>query len=57
MSKGGDNREEQRAHIRQAQREGKSAGDAGLSTGAHRQLDHGDREQAIQEMHEEKGKS
>ncbi len=56
MSKGGDNRE-QRAHIRQAQREGKSAGDAGLSTGAHRQLDNGDREQAITELHEEKGKS
>ncbi len=56
MSKGGDNRE-QRAHIRQAAREGKSAGDAGLSTGAHRQPDHGDREQAIEQMHAEKGKS
>ncbi len=56
MSKGGDNREE-RAHIRQAAREGKSAGDAGVSTGAHSRLDHGDQEQAISEMHAEKGKS
>ncbi len=56
MSKGGDNRE-QRAHIRQAQREGKSAGDAGLSTGAHRQLEHGDEQAAKEEMHREKGKS
>ena len=56
MSKGGDNRE-QRAHIRKAARDGKSAGEAGLSTGAHRQLDHGDQEQALDEMHAEKGKS
>ena len=56
MSKGGDNRE-QRAHIRQAAREGKSAGDAGLSTGSHRQRDHGDQEQAIDDLHAEKGKS
>ena len=56
MSKGGDNRE-QRAHIRQAERDGKTAGEAGVSTGAHRQLDHGDQEQAIQELHAEKGKS
>ena len=56
MSKGGDNRE-QRAHIRQAAREGKSAGEAGLSTGAHRQLDHGDQEQAVSELHAEKSKS
>jgi hypothetical protein len=56
MSKGGDNRE-QRAHIRQAAREGKSAGDAGLSTGSHRQVDHGDEEQALAEMHQEKGKT
>lgn len=56
MSKGGDNRE-QRAHIRQAAKDGKTAGEAGLSTGAHRQLDHGDREQAIDEMHAQKGKS
>ena len=56
MSKGGDNRE-QRAHIRQAAREGKSAGDAGLSTGAHRQLAHGDGQQALEELHAEKGKS
>ena len=56
MSKGGDNRE-QRAHIRQAAKEGKSAGDAGLSTGAHRQLENGDQDQAIEEMHQEKGKS
>ena len=56
MSKGGDNRE-QRAHIRKAARDGKSAGDAGVSTGAHRQLDHGDQQQAIDELHAEKGKS
>ena len=56
MSKGGDNRE-QRAHIRQAAREGKSAGDAGVSTGAQRQLGHGDPEQAVEEMHDQKGKS
>jgi hypothetical protein len=37
MSKGGDNRE-QRAHIRQAARDGKSAGEAGVSTGAQRQV-------------------
>jgi hypothetical protein len=56
MSKGGDNRQ-QRAHIRQAAREGKSAGDAGVSTGAHRQLDNGDQEQAIDQMHQDKGKT
>jgi hypothetical protein len=56
MSKGGDNRE-QRAHIRKAAREGKSAGEAGLSTGAHRQLEHGDQEQELDQMHAEKGKS
>jgi hypothetical protein len=56
MSKGGDNRE-QRAHIREAARDGKSAGDAGLSTGAHRQLDNGDEAQAIEELHADKGKS
>jgi len=56
MSKGGDNRE-QRALIRKAERDGKSAGDAGLSTGAHRQLDNGDREQAVEELHQQKGKT
>ncbi len=56
MSKGGDNRE-QRAHIREAAKDGKSAGDAGLSTGAHRQLDNGDQQQAIEEKHAERGKS
>ena len=56
MSKGGDNRE-QRAHIRQAAKEGKSAGDAGLSTGSHRQLDNGDQDQAKEELHQQKGKS
>jgi hypothetical protein len=56
MSKGGDNRE-QRAQIRDAAREGKSAGEAGLSTGAHRQIGHGDQDQAIEQMHAEKGKS
>ncbi len=56
MSKGGGDRE-QRAHIRQAAREGKSAGDAGLSTGAHRQLEHGDEQQAKDLTHQQKGKS
>jgi hypothetical protein len=56
MSKGGDNRE-QRAHIRQAARDGKSAGEAGVSTGAQRQREHGDPDQALEEMHQEKGKS
>jgi hypothetical protein len=56
MSKGGDNRE-QRAHIRQAQREGKGAGEAGVSTGADHQLGHGDQEQARQDLHAEKGKT
>ena len=56
MSKGGDNRE-QRAHVRQAAREGKSAGEAGVSTGADRQIGHGDQEQARQELHAEKGKT
>jgi hypothetical protein len=36
-SKGGDNRE-QRAHIRQAARDGEGAGEAGVSTGAQRQI-------------------
>ena len=54
MTKGGDNRE-QRAHIRQAAREGKSPGEAGASTGAQRQLGHGHPEQAVAELHEERG--
>ncbi len=56
MSKGGDNRE-QRAHIRQAERDGKSAGEAGVSTGADRQIGHGDQKQAVDDLHAEKGKS
>ncbi len=56
MSKGGDNRE-QRAHIRQAERDGKSAGEAGVSTGADRQIGHGDQQQAVDDLHAEKGKS
>ncbi len=56
MAKGGDNRA-QRAQIRQAARQGKSAGDAGVSTGANRQIDHGDSEQAVEDMHREQGKS
>ena len=56
MSKGGDNRE-QRAQIHKAAREGQNAGDAGLSTGAHRQLGHGDEEQALDQLHAEKGKT
>ena len=56
MSKGGDNRE-QRAHIREAAREGKSAGEAGVSTGADRQLGHGDPQAQKDELHAEKSKS
>lgn len=56
MSKGGDNRE-QRAHIRQAARGGKTAGEGGVSTGAQRQIGHGDAEQALAELHQEKGKT
>jgi hypothetical protein len=56
VSKGGDNRE-QRAKIREAHREGLTAGEAGLSTGANRQPDHGDQQAAKEELHREKGKS
>ena len=56
MSKGGDDREK-RAHIREAAREGKSAGEAGLSTGADTQIGHGDQASAREGLHAEKGKS
>jgi hypothetical protein len=56
MSKGGDDRE-QRAHIRQAARDGRGAGEAGVSTGADRQIGHGDQEQAVADLHAEKGKT
>jgi hypothetical protein len=56
MSKGGDNRE-QRAHIRQAAREGKGAGEAGVSTGAAQQIGHGDQQAQKDAMHEQKGKT
>ena len=56
MSKGGDNRE-QRAHIRQANKEGKSAGEAGVSTGAQRQIGHGDQQAQKDELHREHGKT
>ncbi len=56
MSKGGDNRE-QRAHIRQAAKEGKTAGEAGVSTGADHQIGHGDAQAQKDGMHAEKGKS
>ena len=56
MSKGGDNRE-QRARIRQAAREGQSAGEAGVSTGADKQIGHGDEEAQKEELHREKGKT
>ncbi len=56
MSKGGDNRE-QRAHIRKAAKEGKSAGEAGVSTGADRQIGHGDEQAQKDEMHADKSKS
>ena len=56
MSKGGDNRE-QRAHIREAAKEGKSASEAGVSTGADRQIGHGDQAGERDRLHAEKGKS
>ena len=56
MSKGGDNRE-QRARIREAAREGKSAGEAGLSTGADKQIGHGDEQAQLDQLHEDKGKT
>ena len=56
MSKGGDNRE-QRAHIRKAAKEGKGAGDAGVSTGADQQIGHGDQQAQKDAMHAQKGKS
>ena len=56
MTKGGDNRE-QRAKIREAEREGKSAGEAGVSTGAGKQIGHGDPQADKEQMHAEKGKS
>ena len=55
MSKTGDNRE-QRAKIREAEREGKSASEAGLSTGAHKQDNHG-AQQSTEDLHREKGKT
>jgi hypothetical protein len=56
MSKGGDNRR-QRAHVRQSVRDGESAGEAGLSTGAQRQIGHADQEQAVVRLHAEKAKT
>ena len=56
MSKGGDNRE-QRAHIRQAASEGKGAGEAGVSTGADKQIGHGDNDGSAPEMHGKSSKT
>ena len=56
MSKGGDNRE-QRAKIRQAEKSGQSASEAGLSTGAGKQRGAGDEQADKDAMHAEKGKS
>lgn len=56
MTKHGDNRE-RRAHIREAAREGKTAGEAGLSTGADKQEGHGDQEAQTEQLHREKGKT
>jgi hypothetical protein len=53
MSKGGDNRE-QRAKIREAERDGRSAGDAGLSTGADKQIGH-HQQLTDEELHEAQG--
>ena len=55
MPKGGDNRE-RRARIREAEREGQMAGEAGLSTGADKQTGHG-QQTSPEELHEEKGKT
>ncbi|MDP9421056.1 MAG: hypothetical protein M3P53_13100 [Actinomycetota bacterium] len=55
MSKGGDNRE-QRAKIREAERDGQSASEAGLSTGANKQIGHG-QQTTPEELHREKGKT
>jgi hypothetical protein len=56
MSKGGDNRE-QRAHIREAAKEGKTAGEAGVSTGGDKQIGHGDQDSQREGLHAEHGKS
>ncbi len=56
MSRHGDNRE-RRAEIRDAAKDGKSAGEAGVSTGADKQIGHGDEEAQRQALHDEKGKT
>jgi hypothetical protein len=56
MGKQGDNRE-RRQEIKEAKREGKSAGEAGLSTGADQQIGHGDQDAQRQRLHDEKGKT
>jgi hypothetical protein len=56
MARHGDNRE-RRAEIRQAAKEGKSAGEAGVSTGADQQIGHGDVEAELENMHQQKGKT
>jgi hypothetical protein len=55
VGKSGDNRE-QRAKIKEAKHDGKAAGDAGLSTGANRQIGHG-QQPTTEELHSEKGKT
>lgn len=55
MSRAGNNRE-RRALIRRAAQDGKSASEAGLSTGAHKQDSHG-AQPSTAEMHEEKSKT
>jgi hypothetical protein len=56
MSRHGDNRE-RREQIRDAAEDGKSAGEAGVSTGAGKQKGHGDVEAQVEQLHREKGKS
>lgn len=59
MSRHGDNRE-RRAQIREADREGVSASEAGVSTGASKQntsLGGKQKEQANEALHEDNGKS
>lgn len=54
MSKGGD-KDQQRAEVRDAKRDGKSASEAGVSTGASKQIGAG--EDKADALHREKGKS
>jgi len=56
MSKNVDQKQQQAA-IREAKREGKSAGEAGVSTGASKQIDHHTKKERQQEDTPRGGKS